>query len=176
MAPMKSPYQCMESTSSFLFAASGSWIYVFSLENGSRLASGECKPLGVQWETPFTQLPGKEAMDKEEEVPEPKRSDSSPPAKKRRLSDDGGSQAKPESPQEMERSQRSKVIKEAGVNLEAPFITAMAVTASGQHVVVVTGEDKSIRVFEKTLKDGSFTLEQISCRCVSVSVWQVLLC
>jgi len=44
---------------------------------------------------------------------------------------------------------------------EAPAVIALASTRRGDHVIVVTGEDKSIRVFEH---DGRGQLRQISQR------------
>jgi tRNA (guanine-N(7)-)-methyltransferase subunit TRM82 len=44
---------------------------------------------------------------------------------------------------------------------EGPVVIALASTRRGDHVIVVTGEDKSIRVFEH---DGKGQLRQISQR------------
>lgn len=166
------PYQCMQKRGNFLFAASGSKICLFGLDSGSFLASGDCKPLEDQRKevSGEEEAAGTPLEEKLEGVVDTRKDDSSPPAKKRRLSaTENGLNENSKGPQKKERQQRPNTMTDNTKGFEAPFITAMVVTSSGQHVIAVTGEDKSIRVFETraTQKGGDYRLEQVSCRYVS---------
>lgn len=169
------PYQCVVKCGSKLVAARGSSIDSFNIRTGLLLSSWECPALkSTEKENGTSKQPeGKEVMAKSElreqegAIEEP-----GPPAKKRKLSDD------PELKEEQEQSKKSEarggkrekranqnnrsVAKSSG--LEAPAVIALAATEDGRHVIAVTGEDKSIRVFESTEGDGLQKLNQISQR------------
>lgn len=94
--------------------------------------------------------------------------DSAPPTKKRRLSKGPGEDEEEEEKVPVkDGKKKSKKNNRANAivsGLEAPAITCLAVTKDGKHVVGVTGEDKSIRVFENIVEDGKKCLKQLSQR------------
>jgi tRNA (guanine-N(7)-)-methyltransferase subunit TRM82 len=83
-----------------------------------------------------------------------------PPAKKRKLSASGPADAQRVSNGRKKKKQYDAVLG----GLEAPAIVALSITKASNHVVAVTGEDKSIRVFEIIQKDGIQQLKQLSQR------------
>jgi tRNA (guanine-N(7)-)-methyltransferase subunit TRM82 len=86
----------------------------------------------------------------------------SPPAKKRKLSASEPADAKQHSKEgKKKQNNRSDAV---ASGLEAPAVIALAVTNGGQHVIAVTGEDKTIRVFENIREDGVYRLRQLSQR------------
>jgi tRNA (guanine-N(7)-)-methyltransferase subunit TRM82 len=87
---------------------------------------------------------------------------SSPPAKKRKLSASEPTEA-PQVSKEGNKKQKNR--SDAVLSgLEAPAVVALIVTKDGHHVIVVTGEDKSIRVFEHVQENGVYHLKQLSQR------------
>lgn len=156
------PYQCLQKSGNTLFAARGSNIDSFDIEKRSFLSSWMCP-------NPFQELKISEAAQevKVESVSEntPATVDTSannvsvPPTKKRKLSFDEETPEKKASNGAKKSKSRADTV---ASGLEAPAIIAMAV--EGQHVVAVTGEDKSIRVFENLIQDGEQSLKQISQR------------
>jgi len=146
MSKLRMPYQCLQKCGNILIAARGSSIDSFSLEDRSLLSTWKCP-------TPFQDLkiaePSKSTTEKSDTEPSP--------AKKRKLSVGGDS----EKPEVKKKSNNRADAVSSG--LEAPAVIALAVR--GQHVVAVTGEDKSIRVFENMFKeDGKHYLKHISQR------------
>ena len=92
------------------------------------------------------------------------RDPSSPPAKRRKLSAARDLQE----PSEKNGTEKKKVNNRSDAvasGLQAPAIIALAVTTRGKHVIAVTGEDKSIRVFENVFEpDGKHQLRYVSQR------------
>ena len=152
MSKLPMPYQCLQKCGNILIAARGSSIYSFNLEDRSLLSSWKCP-------TAFQDL-------KINETTKPPSTDvvieSSPsPAKKRKLSATEDSQKSVESPGTKKTNNRADAV---ASGLEAPAVIALAVTGD-KHVVAVTGEDKTIRVFENVFKeDGKQYLKHISQR------------
>jgi tRNA (guanine-N(7)-)-methyltransferase subunit TRM82 len=92
------------------------------------------------------------------------RDPSSPPVKRRKLS----AARDPQEPNEKNGNGKKKVNNRSDAvasGLQAPAIIALAVTTRSKHVIAVTGEDKSIRVFESVFEsDGKHQLRHVSQR------------
>jgi tRNA (guanine-N(7)-)-methyltransferase subunit TRM82 len=167
MPTLQVPYQCLQRSDNILIAAAGSRIDLFSLEDGSLLSTWKCPPLqGSQHGTPAV----REATPTPKVVPH--RSDSScvdvtvdrssPPAKKRKLSNSRIDEPTSNSCQEKKKKQpRSDAV---ASGLDAPAVILLAVTKAANHVIAVTGQDKCIRVFENVIEGGVHRLKQISAR------------
>ena len=86
------------------------------------------------------------------------------PAKRRKLS----ASEPVESRQEEKEGKKKQNNRSDAVlsGLEAPAVIALAATKDCHHVIVVTGEDKSIRVLEIAQEGGEFRLKQLSQRYV----------
>lgn len=86
-----------------------------------------------------------------------------PPAKKRKLSNETTEDVKPNV---KDNSRKKQNVRSSAVasGLEAPAVILLAVTKGKGHVIAVTGEDKCIRVFENAVEDGTNRLLQISQR------------
>ncbi|EKD17319.1 WD repeat domain-containing protein [Drepanopeziza brunnea f. sp. 'multigermtubi' MB_m1] len=166
------PYQCMAKSGNKLVAARGSSIDIFNLQTGSLLSVWKCPASqetknenGNSKELPIT-TETSEPMPLKEEINE----ESGPPAKKRKLSDEPEPNEDPDKKSEQKSGKNEKKAKpnsrSAAVSsgLEAPAVIALAATKDGRHVIAVTGEDKSIRVFESTDEGGVQKLNQISQR------------
>jgi tRNA (guanine-N(7)-)-methyltransferase subunit TRM82 len=136
MTKIQMPYQCLDVAGDVLIAARGSSIYCFSLENYSLLSI---------WKSGISAEPA-----------------TPPTTKRRKLSHTGDSQE----PNTRDGKKKTNSRLEAVASgLESPAVIALAVTKSGNHVVAVTGEDKSIRVFESAFEEGrKHRLQQISRR------------
>ncbi len=159
------PYQCMAKLGNIVVSARGSRIDSFTLPEGAFLST---------WSSSTLQ---EEANGKPEVKPTPilQNSESSsvditldaaPPAKKRRLSkvsreEEEADEKEPGKEGKKKKNNRSDAVVSG---LEAPAIIALAVTKDGKHVVAVTGEDKSIRVFESVSEDEKQSLKQLSQR------------
>lgn len=157
-ANMFLPYQCLEKArGSLLVAARGSTIDLFRTDDSTHIFS---------WTCPATQTTGNKPASKEEKkddsTSQPAREDGVPPAKKQKLSPamDGNPAPVPKDGKKKKNNRAQDV----SSGLEAPAVTALAITNSGQHVIAVTGEDKSIRVFKLVSENGSEKLQQISIR------------
>lgn len=172
----------MVTCGNILVAARGSSIDSFNLENGSLLSTWTCPASqdATQKEKPSlvasqkeTEIP-KSATPTEEADPE----ENGPPAKKRKLSSENieaknGEMSNP-TPNTKEEQQDGKKKKQKQNNrseavasgLQSPAVIALAATKDGKHVIAVTGEDKSIRVFESTEEGGSHKLQHLSQRYV----------
>lgn len=148
---MAMPYQCLERCGNVLVAASGSRIDTFKLEDGSLISTWKC-PVDVAPKT-SKDLPQEEIPPKQE-VPA-----KSPPAKRRKLA--GGAEEQEQTNESTGEKKANNRLDAVASGLEAPAVIAMTCTNSGNHVVAVTGEDKSVRVFEH---DGAGYLQQISQR------------
>jgi tRNA (guanine-N(7)-)-methyltransferase subunit TRM82 len=165
MPTLQVPYQCLQRSGNILIAAAGSRIDLFSLEDGSLLSTWKCPPpQGSQNGAPVV----REATPKVV----PQKSDasnvdvavntSSPPAKKRKLSNSRIDEQKSNSCQEKKKKQpRSDTV---ASGLDVPTVILLAVTKGESHVIAVTGEDKGIRVFENVIEGGVHRLNQISLR------------
>jgi len=159
------PYQCVAKLGNIVVAARGSSIDSFTLLEGSFLSTWSSS--GLQEEangkseaksTPILQNSESSSVDTS--------LDAAPPAKKRRLSKVTGEEEKVDEKGPAKEGKKKKNNRSDAVvsSLEAPVIIALAVTKDGKHVVAVTGEDKSIRVFESVSEDGKQTLKQLSQR------------
>jgi tRNA (guanine-N(7)-)-methyltransferase subunit TRM82 len=89
-------------------------------------------------------------------------SSTSPPAKRRKLSNAGDTKPSGEEGKGKKKSNNRSESVVSG--LDAPAIIALTVTQDSQHVIAVSGEDKSIRVFERTIEDGKEYLKSVSQR------------
>jgi tRNA (guanine-N(7)-)-methyltransferase subunit TRM82 len=155
------PYQCVQKCGGVFVAATVSRIDTFDIENGSWLSS---------WNCPAAPIDKYKTEDKTEDdgriVEAPAQSDfpdsnileSGPPPKKRRLS--AGDNAK-ETTTSKANGHNPKAIAAAKQRQRAPAIVTLKCTKDGNHVIAVTGEDKSIRVLEH---DGKGQLRQLSQR------------
>lgn len=147
MSKLAMPYQRLHRSGNILIAARGSSIDSFSLQNGSFLSTWTNAPSSKP--QPPTSTPA-----------------SSPPAKRRKISDgeieEGKEELKEEpvkaqngsSPSKKEKKKQNNRSEAVASGLEHPAIIALTVTQDGKHVVAVTAEDKSIRVFENISTAG----------------------
>jgi tRNA (guanine-N(7)-)-methyltransferase subunit TRM82 len=160
------PYQCLQRSGDILIAAAGSCIDLFSLQDGSLLSTWKCPAAqGSQNGTPAVkEAPSnKPVSQKPESASVDVTADtSSPPAKKRKLSTSPVHEPKSNAYQAKKKTQpRSDAV---ASGLEAPAVILLAVTKAQRHVIVVTGEDKCIRVLENVIEGGVHRLQQISLR------------
>lgn len=143
-----------------LIAARGSSIDSFSLEDGSLLSTWKCPSTQeVRSGRHAPEVTTKLVAQNSESSVEITIDASSPPAKKRKLS---ASDPTPV-PKEVKKKQNNRSDAVAS-GLEAPAVTALTAAKGGRHVIAVTGEDKSIRVFENSKEDGVNRLKQLSQR------------
>lgn len=155
------PYQSLSKCGQFLVAATTSHIDTFSFSDGTRLSRWSC-PKALDAAPPSS-------------IPDPMLTtqnsenssidivlDSQPTAKKRRLSLPSG-----ESPEVISKKQRKTarpgLMNSGCKNPEAPNLIALTSTKDSQHVIAVTGEDKTVRVFQQ---NGKGVIEQLSERFV----------
>ncbi|KAE8441619.1 hypothetical protein EG329_004628 [Mollisiaceae sp. DMI_Dod_QoI] len=164
---MRAPYQCMTKCGDILVAARGSSIDSFRLQDGSLLStwrcpstqnSQDCKASGGAREISTKLVP----QTSESSSIEIALDAASPPAKKRKLSQPGEKPGQSE-PKIGKHRPNNRSAAVANI-LEAPAVIALASTTDGRHVIAVTGEDKSIRVFENVVRDGVQQLKQLSQR------------
>ncbi|KAI1143444.1 hypothetical protein F5Y05DRAFT_368586 [Hypoxylon sp. FL0543] len=165
---MNLPYQCLArlGQSSILCAAKGASIHTYDLASGSSFLSSWTHPALKQGESGETQ--GKGADQEGQDLDE--QENGQRPSKKRKLDSDD----KPDA--EGKNSQADTEIVEAaadgngkkkqkaeprGQQSELPFVSLLAATEDGSHVVAVTGQDKALWVFEH---DGKGTLKDLSRR------------
>lgn len=156
----RAPYQCLEKAENFLVAARGSSIDLFSLEDLSLLSTWKC-PTEQASSTNDTR---QSAIQQAPDLTKPETSLASPPAKRRKLSQDNTAQEAGDATQKAK--QKPNHCSDSVVSgLEVPAVTALAVTKRGHHVIAVTGEDKSIRVFEIAVdEDKNHYLKTLSKR------------
>jgi len=163
---MRMPYQCLAKCGNILLAARGSRIDSFNLENGSLLSTWSCPSTqenlngkvadGATIKKITTQNSESSSVDITLDAP-------SPPAKRRKLSSSEAADVEPGSKEgKKKQNNRSDAV---ASGLEAPAVIALTATRDARHVIAVTGEDKSIRVFENSIEEGGKQeLKQISKR------------
>jgi len=159
MSKLRMPYQCLKTCGDLLIAARGSSIDTFNIEN---------RTLASTWKCPTTQEPKTNITVQEEQavaslpaVIEPVTEQSTPPAKRRKLSFSD----EPEKSKQKNGKGKNHRSDALSTGLEAPAVIALTATKEGRHVIAVTGEDKSIRVFENIFQqDSKHALKQISQR------------
>ncbi|KAH6709550.1 guanine-N(7)--methyltransferase subunit trm82 [Leptodontidium sp. MPI-SDFR-AT-0119] len=171
------PYQCMVACGDILVAARGSSIDSFNVETGSLLSSWTCP---ASQEAKKKKIPAAETQ-KKEEIKSPITpseggggEENGPPTKKRKLSSENieaksDETSTPKTTQEQQDGKKKKQKQNnrsdaVASGLQAPAVIALAVTKDGRHVIAVTGEDKSIRMFESIEEGGSHRLQHISQR------------
>ncbi|KAI0842095.1 hypothetical protein F5Y06DRAFT_258972 [Hypoxylon sp. FL0890] len=168
---MNLPYQCLTrlGRSSILCAAKGTSLHTFDLDSGSSFLSSWTHPATKKAENSEAQE--KEAGQEGQEGQDLNEQESGqPPSKKRKLDSDD----KPNS--EGKDSHADTKIVEATANgngknkqkaesrgqqPEFPFVNLLAATEDGSHLVAVTGQDKTLWVFEH---DGKGVLKELSQR------------
>jgi tRNA (guanine-N(7)-)-methyltransferase subunit TRM82 len=164
----------MEKCGNFLVAARGSNIDLFSLTVGSFLSTWQCPS---HQNSPKAKPAVQEAKPKLENEDSKSSSvdiiveASSPPAKRRKLSDEDEQDENSVNGQKEDNKGGNKKNKKqnnrsesVASGLEAPAVIALTVTSDAAHVIVITGEDKSIRVFSVISQDGVAQLQQLSQR------------
>ncbi len=167
------PYQCLVQCGNVLVAARGSAIDLFNLQDGKLLSTCECQPSqdNRNGENPLYKVVSDTPQEKSEpRVPDVLDDDSSPPAKKTRLSVSEPALNARSTEGKKKRGNRLDAVTSGQ---EAPAVTALSVTKAGKHVIAITGEDKAIRVFETRQKDGTQVLRQISYRYVAFALPQI---
>jgi hypothetical protein len=143
---MAFPYQCLEAFGDILFAASLSRLDLFSLKDGSQLSSWTC--LNLPEEIASLEM-------ENDEWPTRCIQEGEPPAKKiKSLNHDMDREKTACGPDRFSASRPA-------VPYNGPIFIALSSARSG-HIVGVTAEDKSIRVFEHDARTGK--LQQISHR------------
>lgn len=150
---MFAPYQCLEVAGNFLVAASGHELHTFNLETGDQVSTWACP-------APITDSKlSKSATETEKVVlnitPESEENAEAgpddPPAKRRKISDNEKKEVQEEENAVESKSNgrtKAKQLRPATDGSVAPNFNALASTKDGRHVIGVTGEDKSVRVFE----------------------------
>ncbi|RDL34641.1 uncharacterized protein BP5553_07769 [Venustampulla echinocandica] len=172
------PYQYIKKCGNLLAAARGSNIDIFNSADGSLCSTWSSAPAPAQVSQNASSIPEDTDANLAAQEPQPASVENevnttSPPAKRRKLSstEDGKNIESKEDIKEPEKGgkneKKQKQNKRPGSSssgLEAPAVIALAVTKNAQHVVAITGEDKSIRVFEVIEKHGIPQLNHISQR------------
>jgi tRNA (guanine-N(7)-)-methyltransferase subunit TRM82 len=146
---MQFPYQCILTVGSVLVTATGQRLETFDIATGKSISSWEALAKKEE-EKPVSKAPVAEdheeveaALEKTEEVA------GSPPAKRRRLSNDGAEQVAEKKEKKEHKNQEPKP--KPGTNRApalGPYFIALTASENGDYVVAVTGEDKTVRVFE----------------------------
>ncbi len=158
---MLSAYQCLHKCGDILIAASISRLDSFSLEDGSRLSSWTYPTPGNGQKDKQTTLPRSEGnlnlLETQHSLMDAAH-DNGPPAKRRKLSGSDDGQIVADGHFESKKIKQSDAVAR---RLEAPAFMALTSTKDGKHVIAVTGEDKSISVYEH---DGRGQLHHISRR------------
>lgn len=159
-----------------LIAARGSSIDSLNISNGSLLSTWTCpSPTPQEATNGKTAIPVLEPKENLTPPPTLQKSESesvditldtsgSPPAKKRRLSKDEERQRSKEIGQNPPKKKQINRSDSVASGLEAPAVIALVVSRDGKHVVAVTGEDKSIRVFQNVSENGQHELQQLNQR------------
>lgn len=187
---MSMPYQCIRRCRNLLVAARGSSIDIFNPGDGSLRSTWKCP--SVQEGNDSKPNTTSQVSEKPLNGLETQRSESSidvalespPPAKRRKLSaagEEGPHQNAPSKEHEMKKDQKgnkkgNKRLEAVVSGLETPAVIALAATEDGRHVIAVTGEDKSIRVFENSVDgSGRQCLKQVSQRSVIPPIKSIVL-
>lgn len=165
---MKLPFQCVLAQGDILFAGRGGDLHTFKIEDGSYISS---------WRYPVT-LEGESSTKSDEfkdevvasaatlsqESPE---QEQGPPAKRVKLDDtpESAQQQGQENGENGEAKNRGKKTNRradaTSGPAERPFVQVLTATKDGKYIVAVTGQDKTIWVFEHDLAGN---LKQISQR------------
>ncbi|TVY39124.1 tRNA (guanine-N(7)-)-methyltransferase non-catalytic subunit [Lachnellula occidentalis] len=180
------PYQCIERCGNLLVAARGSNIELFNLSDGSFISTWKCPTTqGTLKAKPPVKgtTPKLESQDSKSSSVDITIEASSPPTKRRKLSGgDDQDKNSTKDPKEDQKGGQKPTKKEKKLNyrldavasgLEAPAVIALAVTSDAQHVIAITGEDKSVRVFSLTSQDGLTHLNELSQRQVPFNSFQM---
>lgn len=160
------PYQAIKAVGNLLFAARGSSIDLIDIKNATILSTWTCPPTYSQNHHTTSEVEsGERSFNNLGE-----KNENSPPVKKRKLSSEKNNLS-------------DKNLKEAEVleptdgknkgdayHVESPTVSILTSTLSGKHIIIVTGEDKSIRVLEKVGEDQSQKLIQLSQRWVVLKI------
>lgn len=155
MSKLRMPYQCLHTCGGKLIAARGSSIDAFSLEDHSLLSTWKCPSNQQSKTTPISSGTKNESTNQNSELSEDiVLNSAAPPAKRRRLSDAVGPQMTSERKGKNEKKKVNNRSDAVASGLRAPAVIALAATKDGKHVIAVTGEDKSIRVFEDVWERG----------------------
>ena len=150
---MFAPYQCLEVVGNFLVAATGNELHTFNLSTGDQVSSFVVPAPVI--DTKALQKAVKEAekvvldvTPDSEETPEA--GSDNPPAKRRKICDDEKDVEAEEKPEDAKITGKKGLVsnRPASDRSAAPNFIALASTKDGRHVIGVTGEDKSVRVFE----------------------------
>lgn len=169
MPTLRVPYQCILRTENFLIAARGSSIDLSTVKEPSRTSTWECPTAQGRSSKDGCQSTAQQSPVKDLASPalqDAEATQLSPPAKRRKLSDEGTSQ-NPDDTEPKSKKKSNNRSDSVAAGLEAPAVTTLAITRNGQHVIAVTGEDKSIRVFEIAFDgDGMHYLKSVSQRSV----------
>lgn len=145
MSKLRAPYQCLKQCGNYLVAARGSSIDTFDIKDGSYLSTWKSP---VPESTNALKAAGEEAQTKSEEkkpeasTPDAPLESSTPPAKRRKVSVSEEKEEKTVIVQQLKKKAKNTAPK----IIEPSPITALAITQDLQHVIAVTGEDKTIRV------------------------------
>ena len=155
MSMSRMPYQCLQRCGEFLIAARGSSIDSFSLEDHTLLSTWPKASHSAENSK-------KKAKASYEESVDIVLGSTEPPAKRRKLTIAEETPKRDGQNGKKKQNNRSDAVSSG---LQAPAIVTLAATGNGKHVIAVTGEDKSIRVFANVHDaDGKHTLQQISQR------------
>lgn len=170
---MRAPYQCVGVIGKYLIAASAHRLNTFSLLDGSQISSWAC-PTPLNDAKPISLLKSKNNEDGETQIPsipaaEAAPVDSDPPAKRRKLSDSSNKDAPTSSKNGNGGKPRPNQQKSADDSSIIPNIIAMTSSNDATYVIIVTGEDKTIRV----LRHVNGHLKQISQRQVFVGLVKI---
>lgn len=169
------PYQYIKKCGKLFIAARSSSIDIFNSVDGSLYSTWSSVPPQAPVPQNVNLNPEDDDVKLATQEVQPVSADNetkttSPPAKRRKLSPakDGENLESKEDTKESKKGgkgeKNQKQSKAPGP--EAPAVIALAVTKNAKHVVAITGEDKSIRVFEVIEQHGIPQLKHISQRFV----------
>ncbi|POS87637.1 hypothetical protein EPUL_000264 [Erysiphe pulchra] len=155
------PYQAIETVGDLLIAARGPHLDLIDLSSTTLIFSWK-SPLASKQNQP--ELCNKTTLEQQPEIPndtaEPK---NSPPAKKIKLTQSKTSEVNTSFKSKKSESGCPKD-EDISSSIDSPNISLLTITKDGKHVVIVTREDKSIRVLEIIGKGQSRELIQLSQR------------
>jgi tRNA (guanine-N(7)-)-methyltransferase subunit TRM82 len=157
------PFQCLSplGNGTLFCAAKGTSIRTFDLSRDPQLLFSWSHPSAKQAGSENSIKQTHESVKNEEQT-------GTPPSKRRRVDSDAKSDAAAEdgqgtldTPTNGNKSQKKIKVKAAPPKAEAPFVVLLAATEDGSHVIAVTGQDKTLWVFEH---DGKGSLRELSQR------------
>lgn len=157
------PYQGLHRCGAILIAARGPQIDTFNLQDGSYLSSWKCDvPSKGESQATLQEITVQKLTEKplESDVIE---TESGPAAKRRKLSNEDNAESdivKKEADSKIGEGKKKTPRPQKGSNV--PNVVLLASTSDSQHVIAVTGEDKTLRVFKLSHESG--ILEQLSQR------------